>query len=1142
LRSTVIVIFGIALNSILFGQEITDKPFFESYDNTKGLSHLVVHDIVQDQQGFLWIATEEGLNRFDGYNFKVFYKDGEGFTDDFIYSLFEKPNGNFLVGTNNKGIIEFDPQTHDFSWISEDFIGPAGSNRIESIEAIDSFNYLIGSYRGVYVYNDSLKTIKPIKDKGNLLHSISVNYMIKIDSVFWIFSNTGIYTYNVLNKRSALFLDTYYHKTFKSDNRFMSAAPLNEDSIFVGTTYGLYVLNTKNQSFNQINLPTTNPNQPHTFYDLELYNNVLWGGSNFGLYKIEIELGTITQILPEASVQGSLTNKEVATIFLDKNQNIWLGTIGSGLNKMNLKPPRFKLYRNDPAYSTSFSSNTIRALFADSKNNIWVSPLGYTLNKYNRETHKVVQYSPHINKIQGSVISIYEDSQNNIWFGTWDHGAFVMALNAPEKYINYKHIKSDSNSLQFNRVHCFLEDSEGNMWIGTETGLDVLSKNRTNFRHFVYSETNQESIASGGVQFNSIQEDLFGNFWVGTWGGITHFKRNREKENAFNDSYTLKRMDHLLQQHGINDVRIISMCYDEALYPHKIFAGTYGTGLLVINLDSLGSPKNIENYTRNDGLSNNVLYSLFCDQEGNLWMSTNKGITCFNPSTKLVKTFNHEDGLQNDQFFWGAACQSKTGELFFGGVDGFNSFYPNDINNDTIAPELLFTDFRIFNKSIEVGQAINKYQTIEKDINKITSLTLLHGQKVISFEISSDYFERSGALKFQYMLEGFDEVWFETDANNRIITYTNLAPGNYIFRAKASNPDGIWSAEKTMQIHVRPPYWLTWWFRASVIAFIILGSISFYFYRISSIKNKNKHLEQLVGKRTLEIKRKNKLLEEQAKNLLLSKNQLEERQQQIMEQAEELRVQADVLNNQKNELEKVNTNLAEANATKDKFFSIIAHDLKNPFSIVQGYAELMLIKHDKLSKERRTSLLKSIYSSVQSVNKLLENLLQWSRSQTNRITIKPEYFHADSMISEIVFVLQGNLQKKNIKIKNNLDAEIQVFADYNMVSNVFLNVLTNAIKFTPKKGEITVSSSNSDHYTHFFIKDSGQGISENMRGKLFKIEHAYSENGTDGETGTGLGLILCKEFMLKNKGDINIDSETGSGTTVEIILPRHPMK
>lgn len=468
------------------------------------------------------------------------------------------------------------------------------------------------------------------------------------------------------------------------------------------------------------------------------------------------------------------------------------------------------------------------------------------------------------------------------------------------------------------------------------------------------------------------------------------------------------------------------------------------------------------------------------------------------------------------------------GKLYFGGINGFNAFFPDSIYDNLFIPKVVFTDFLISNKPVEINASNSP---LKKHISLTEKIILGHSVSVITLKYAALNYILPKKNQYAYKLEGFEEDWNYV-GNKREATFTSLEPGTYTFRVKASNNDGYWNETGTsIQIIILPPWWQKWWFRF-LVGFSVAGIlVGFYFWRVNQLKRQREELQRKVIQRTNEIEKKNVILKKQTVELSEINVLLEERQEQVEEQTEELKAQAE-------DLLDANISLTTLNATKDKFFSIIAHDLKNPFNSILGFCEVLFNRYEVYDDNKRKHLIGIIFQSAQNIFKLLENLLQWARSQTGSIKFIPEEFEIEEMISNNLILMENQMNEKQISSEKDIPPGVKVFADKNMINTVIRNMISNAIKFS-EGGEITIRLKEDNRTTTIFISDTGLGMRPEEAKSLFEIGTTKSSEGTRGEPGTGLGLIICKDFIEKHGGKIGVDSELGKGSTFYFSLPKN---
>jgi signal transduction histidine kinase len=504
----------------------------------------------------------------------------------------------------------------------------------------------------------------------------------------------------------------------------------------------------------------------------------------------------------------------------------------------------------------------------------------------------------------------------------------------------------------------------------------------------------------------------------------------------------------------------------------------------------------------------------------------------FNPKTKEVIVFDHKDGLQN-KILKSWAIKTRDGEMFFGGSDGFNSFYPERIkyNQNQNKPPVIITGLKIFNKTVKINEQFNNRILLANNISETRELMLTYKENYFTFEFIALDYTTPEKNNYAYMMEGFDDGWILC-GTKREASYTNLDPGEYTFRVKASNNDGIWNEEGTsIKVVILPPWWETWWIRL-IVSFAIISVLAYIYYsRVKHFKNQKILLEKLVAKKTSELQEMNTMLVKQAKELNQTNSLLEERQEQIEEQSEELLAQ-------KEALVKMNNELHDLNATKDKFFSIIAHDIKNPFNAILGFTELLEENFKEWTDEMKLEIITLVHKSSKNLFQLLENLLQWSRSQRGIIEFNPEKIDLKDTFHNMVELMKDTAETKNIELGFTLPENgLVVHADRQMLDTIMRNLISNAVKFTNTGGKVHCIAEINDGFVNIKVTDNGVGIRSEIKDKLFKIDSNYTTHGTENELGTGLGLILVKEFVEKHGGKIGVESEVGRGSEFHFTLP-----
>lgn len=1128
-----------------FAQQSGYNISFQHLTTDKGLPSNITYSLTQDSAGFIWIATSDGLARYDGYNTKVFRRSDQSnsIRDNFIYDVFVDIKSNIWIGTNYRGLYLYNPVKEDFIKIDIPLAGhdnaPLGTIR-KIRQDSSGMLWLCTQSNGVILFNPDTYASEHLYYDNTNQNSIASDEVIDVG--FDIAGNTwlahrdsGITILNADRELIGNFKHTPYSKYKLPNNSINTIYTTPEGITFVGTRNSACYFNISDSTFNTL----TNSETFSFHYNRQ---NQLFIGSSDGIYVLKgTEKVNHYRHIPTNS--NSLTNNLIRHCYEDNSGVMWFCTRAGGVNYFYPKKKMFQVYRHNSSDKHSLSHNLIRSFSHDAAGNLWVGTVQNGIDILSAEDGKF--YNIFNGSFQGlhfrsnSIVKLYSDKSKNMWIGTWGDGVFLLKRGTSE-FIPISKGKTSSDI-----ILDIFEDSQGNIWIGTENGLDIYNPESKAFRQFVYDDNDTNSIAPFGIQSNCIVEDIHGDFWVGSYGGLSHFSRRNVSDSIFNDEFNIRKYSsESPDSTRLSENRIISLNYNGEVYPNKLMVGTYGGGLQVVLFDKQGVEV-IKSYTTYNGLSNNVIYASQTDKSGNIWMSTSYGLTKFDAENYVFKTYGLNDGLQDYQFFWGASLIDTAGYFYFGGVSGYNKFHPDSILDDKFIPPVVFTEFRIYNKPVSVGEELNNRIILTESINSIDKIKLTHKESMFSISFSSLHYAFSEDNLYEYMLEGFDKEFIRVGHDQRIATYTNLDAGTYTFMVKGSNFDGAWNPElKTLTIKIIPPFRKTIFFRILVILLAVIFTGSFFLFRMAQIRHMGIVLKQSVEDKTFELNASNQLLKEQAHELQTTNDQLlerttelhdinallEARQQKVEEQSEELRIQAETLRD-------TNTELELANAAKDKFFSILSHDLKNPFNYILGSSEILFRQFQKLSDEKKLSYSRRIYTTAESTYALLENLLTWSRTQRKKIIPEPIKLKVFDVIDQSIQILEGRMKSKEITLESDIDKNLTVFFDNNMIHAVVRNILTNAVKFTRRKGKIKILAEEAGPNTTIRFSDDGIGMSKEKLASLFLIDKTVSVVGTEGETGTGLGLILSNEFVLANNGTLKIESEENEGTTVILTVP-----
>lgn len=826
-----------------------------------GLSQNTVHSIIQDSKGFMWFATEDGLNKYDGYNFTVYKnnpQDKNSISDNFIWTIFEDKKGFLWIGTNSGGLCKFDRDKETFTSY-KNIPGDPNSlsmNNVRSIyEDTEGILWIGTEGEGLEKFDRKKNVFTHYKNNPQNPSSIGNNVILSIyeddSGNLWIGHNAGLDKF-IKSRNEFIHFSNLVKNNPPVSSTVFSICADNTGNLIAGTLNGLsksgseknsfsgYLFNSSNRSRNRINI---------LLHDKE---RILWAGTGSGLFMFaENKYGSF---LNEAELHelNILGNNNVLSLYEDNSGLVWIGTAEEGLYLYNRERSKFRHFVHDPFSPGSLSYNTVRSIFQERDGALWIGTLGGGLNKLDPGGSKFIHFKNDPldkNSLSDNTISaILKDKEGYLWIGTWNGGLdrtiypYKQSGSFKSRFKNYRNLPGDPNSLSSNLIQAVFEDSDGILWIGTGTGLNIYDRKKDTFHRLYNDPSDQGSLSNNQVQ-SCIIEDRDGNLWIGTWGGLSRLTMENRKLASGNPSaikFICYRFiaDSYANTSGLSDDRIVSAYEDGA---GNLWFGTYGGGLnkLPYSEKNSASPK-FENFNMDDGLASNIIYGVLGDKNDNLWLSSDNGLTHLNSEKNIVRNYNADDGLQGNQFFWGAYFKGAGGELFFGGTNGYNSFHPEELKINDHVPPVFITNLQIFNKSVPVGED----SPLKKSIESTREIELSYNQNVFSFEFTALDFTVPSKNKYKYIMEGFDKSWTYS-GSRRFVTYTNLDPGEYVFRIAGSNNDGIWNEKQAfIKIKILPPFWRTWWF----IALAAILIISLVTYIVSSRVRSLLAIERLRSK------------------------------------------------------------------------------------------------------------------------------------------------------------------------------------------------------------------------------------------------------------------------------------------------------
>lgn len=818
---------------------------FYKYNISDGLSSISVNSILQDKKGFLWLATDDGLNRYDGYSFKIYRNDPEdtaSLSNNYIWSICEDQSGMIWAATEIGGLNMFDPVSEKFYRYMHDPSDPnsISSNILQTVFADNKNNIWIGTWGGgLNFFNRKKKSFKRFlhneKDAGSISNNKIFSILQDSKDNLWIGTDGG--GLNRL-KEDHTFI-TYTFGNGPTDN---SISKIYEDSdgiLWLGTFgSGVIQFNPETGSFIR-SVDSGFLKDQHVWDIIEDIQGYIWiATQSDGISIYDKSSASFYNLKTNSSDNKSLGAEQTKSLFSDRSGVLWTGTLIDGLYKTDRKKQKFYQIKNEPGNDNSLPENYVLSICGDSENNLWIGMYN-NLCRFDPVKNKFIKYpleNKGRNSVDGSVVRyIFEDSNRDVWVGTYF--GKLNKYNPETDTFSKIDLNFDGNNPSANFIRAIYEDRYGILWFCSNGG-GIFSYDRISDKFQVFRADSTSMLSSDYVI--SAGEDKFGNLWFGTQGfGLNIFDRNTKK-------FINYKPDSSRTPSGID---VVSEIFLDS--KGNLWFGSNRGGLFLYNYED----KSLTRYSEKEGLKSNSVYGILEDGNNSLWISTSRGISKINTADGTIKNFDHSDGLINSEFNPSSAYKTKTGIMYFGGIQGINYFHPDSIVENQYVPPVVLTSFKLFNKEFELPVSLTYTDTIFLD----------YDQNNLSFEFASLDYTNPSQNKYAYMIEGIDKVWNFVD-NKRSVNFTQLNPGEYIIKFKGTNNDGLWNETGIrIALIISPPLWATWWaysFYATLFVFIL---IRFRSYELN--KRKRKEIENLE---------KEKALQEEFSRVLL-KSQEEER-------------------------------------------------------------------------------------------------------------------------------------------------------------------------------------------------------------------------------------------------------------------------
>jgi len=1094
---------------------------FRNLSVEDGLSQSTIFTSLSDSRGYIWFGTWDGLNRYDGYEFEIFRHDPDdinSLTGSIIFTLFEDSRGLIWVGAQNAGITMYDPALETFSQLATVTECPEElrSATVTAFAETPDGSLWIGTNRGLYRYAQNRNRLEFMElqwGAGSAESDPNLSALLSDPvGVLWIGTSDGLYRLepgSLLAKRTGI----------EESPGITSLLLDRTGALWIGSNDGLARFDSVAGRYDRFQHDPDDDSSLSSNAVTGLFEDLsgtIWISTLNGLNRYDAERMRFLAHHRETDNLTSIAHNELLTVTGDHSGVLWIGTQGAGISSLDTTAKRFYLFRNDPQDSSSLSSNIVWALHEDSLGRLWVgTDLG--LNRYDEERHRFIHYSHDPSRFESQnhlqISAILEAPDGTLWLGTRGGGLYQFdhSRNSARHFL---HQPGNSMSLSSDFIRCLRLDQNEMLWIGTNNrGVCRYDSRSDTFTRFEGEGAEGHAFSSSIIY--GMLVDAGGTVWAVGAAGLWSLPPG-------NDRFTPHEISARGPENPVNRTLLCIHAGEDGI----LWLGSF-SGITKFDPD-IGESVAI---TERDGLPNNVIYGILEDSLGRLWVSTNEGLACIDPATLAISVYGMGDGLQSKEYNSGAYYKGLDGRMYFGGVNGFNAFYPGEITSNSYPPRPVITSFRIFNEEVLPGIREQGRPRLDRAISSAEAIRISFRDASITINYVGLHYSSPEDITYRYILDGFESAWNEI-GTRRFATYTRLPPRRYIFRVQAANPDGLWSEERTLEINVAPLFWQTWFFRAGMALLILTLVMGVFKFRTETIRRINVDLEKRVESRTTELQRVNDTLEAE----ISIRNTAE--QNLIAEMAERQRIEEE---RQKLESQMLQTQKLESMGV---LAGGIAHDFNNMLTSVLGNTSLALSRLSPQSDVR--SLLSAVEKSARQAADLSLQMLAYS----GRGNFIVEPLDITASVEEMKHLLDVSTSE-NVTIRYQLATDLaMVKADASQIRQVMVNLILNASEaIGDETGDVFVSTGNLDcdriylqstylddglpegPYVSISVTDNGCGMDSETRQKVF--DPFFSTKFT----GRGLGLAAVLGIVRGHDGAIKIYSEPDEGTTVTVLLP-----
>ncbi|HSD07675.1 hybrid sensor histidine kinase/response regulator transcription factor [Flavobacterium sp.] len=1082
----IFLFFYLFFVNIAFSQN--DFENFQFRSIKEGISKRGAWTIAQDKDGYIWIGTNgAGLYKYDGLNYTVYesnWNNPKSINSNLIYTTYVDSQNKLWVGTE-EGLCLYDRNLNRFETIDLKQALKINNNDIVTVRSLiedNQGNLLIGTEQnGLLKLN--LKTFKLITIKSDIplhvelfIRGLAKNKQGKIFAA----TNFGLkYFDNKKNSIQQLMIEGDDHLNTGINDSLESIFFETNGNLWIGTTNdGLIKVVEKANGYHKEAFSITNK---RIFSIIAIDSkNILCATENDGLFLINNSGKVVKKYLPNKFEKNGLKSNSIWSLMRDRDNRIWLGYYNKGVCIFDKLSGQFNSIESLLNNSNSLQSSSVTSITKDKSGKLWISMEGGGVDVFDSKTKKITHINAHDNSFisgltNNNVQEVFIDSKQNVWLGVWNEGVFLLKKGS-RKFINYN--TKNTKGLSSDRVMSFAEDSKGNIWIGTfQSGLSYFDSSKNVFFRCDSKPFQEYLLPTSCVRKIIVDSDDI--LWVGTIRGLFGVKKIG---NSFSVFSLKEKMSKIL-----NNIRTHTIL---SLYESKnklIWIGTDGSGLFNYNKKT----KKISWFNDDQSVQEKSVSSITEDNSGSIWLSGRSGITKLDLKNNKFYNFNTEDGLLINDFNNNSVLKDEKGILYFGSYEGINYFDPNQMSKSTKQPLLYFKDLKIFNNSATPGE---EDSPLEKVISETKDITLNHNQSVFTIEYVGINYSYPGKNEYAYYLEGFENRWNYV-GNVRAATYTNLPPGNYVFKVKSAERGGSWSKKPLeLRITVLAPWWST---NFAYFIYLVILVLSAY-YIIIYYQNRFK------AKQTINLER-------------------------------EKRIQIEKLNNK-----------------KLQFFTNISHEFRTPLTLIINPLNDLLQNNAHNLNAEVLNKLKVIHKSSGLLSRLINELMDFRKLQFNQVQLQVQEVEIISFVKDILshFDEEATLRRIELSFSSPLK-KLNDWIDPKMLEKIIFNILSNAFKVTPDYGSIKVRIKENNKRIYFplinsdkefksyeiAIEDTGAGLDKKEIKKIFERFYQVNNLNKTYYGSTGIGLEVVKEFIELNKGKIEVDSVLGEKTCFRIIFP-----